>query len=335
MAEEESCDCEEGAPAWMATFSDMATLLLTFFVLLLSFAELNVKEFREMLGSIREAFGVQFVTRGPVEAMNTTPVELNDVPASPLVPISDPASKTLREVKEWISEHDLDDDVEVELTERGILVRVRDRVLFDTGSAALESGAEPVLRRIAELARELDTTVAVEGHTDDRPIRTRRFPSNWELSTARAASVVRWFIEEAGLPPGKLRAAGFADTRPVAPNDSDENRSRNRRVEFVFEGAGEPADRGTPRAGGGRLLGPEVLVGGFPGTARTPPSASARKRLEEAIRRHEARKEGKGADDGEAPAEQDDGAEPGEANGADGPAGEASEKEAAAGAPTP
>ncbi len=285
-AEEESCDCEEGAPAWMATFSDMATLLLTFFVLLLSFAELNVKEFREMLGSIREAFGVQFVTKGPVEAMNTTPVELNDVPASPLVPISDPASKTLREVKEWIQEHELEDDVEVELTERGILVRVRDRVLFDTGSATLGPDAEPVLRRIAELAKELGSAVAVEGHTDDRPIRTKRFPSNWELSTARAASVVRWFIEKAGLPAGKLRAAGFADTRPVVPNDSPEHRSRNRRVEFVFEGD-EGAEPSARRAGGGALLGSQVLVGGFPGTARTPQKRDLKARLEAARREAE------------------------------------------------
>ncbi len=316
-ADEESCDCEEGAPAWMATFSDMATLLLTFFVLLLSFAELNVKEFREMLGSIREAFGVQFVTRGPVEAMNTTPVELNDVPASPLVPISDPASKTLREVKAWIREHDLQEDVEVELTERGILVRVRDRVLFDTGSSSLGPDAEPVLRRIAELAKELGTPVAVEGHTDDRPIRTSRFPSNWELSTGRAASVVRWFIEEAGLPPERLRAAGFADTRPVVPNDSSEQRSRNRRVEFVFEGGEGNGGGEGRRAGGGNLLGSQVLVGGFPGTARTPQRVDLRARIE-AMRRAKAAEQRREAA-GDAGESAGDGGVGGESAGDDGP----------------
>lgn len=235
MDDEEGCDCDPGAPAWMATFSDLATLLLTFFVLLLSFAQMDVQEFREVLGSVREAFGVQFVTRGRFEAMSTTPVELNREPTSPLAAMRHDEAAALHRMQQEIESRGLEESVEVLSTDRGIVIRIRDRVLFSTGSASLSQDALPVLARVAELANVFTEGITIEGHTDDRPIHTSRFPSNWELSAVRAASVLRFLLDETSIDPGRVSIAGYADRRPVSTDDDDEGRARNRRVEFIFE----------------------------------------------------------------------------------------------------
>ncbi|MEM9068638.1 MAG: flagellar motor protein MotB [Myxococcota bacterium] len=230
MADE--CDCEEGAPPWMATFSDLATLLLTFFVLLLSFAEMDVTEFKELLGSVREAFGVQFRTRGHHEALSDSPVSIGDEPPGAVTAVS---AELAEEIRGKLEEAGVEEDVDVEVTSEGIVVRIRDQVLFPVGSDTLTDDAQPILEVVAGITGAVATHGAViEGHTDDRPIHTSRFPSNWELSTARATKVLRHFLQRTDLDPGQLSAAGYADTRPLVPNDSAENRARNRRVEFLF-----------------------------------------------------------------------------------------------------
>lgn len=229
---------DEGAPAWMATFSDLATLLLTFFVLLLSFANMDVTEFKEMMGSVREAFGVQFRIRGDFEALSDTPISLGETPPGELVEVvrSDADAAQMRELTEALRERGILDEVDVSPERDGISVRVRDCVLFDTAEATLRDDAHPFLHELAGILNgPLGTDgVIVEGHTDDRPIHTERFPTNWELSTARATSVLRHLMSIGEVAPERLSAAGFADTRPLAPNVDDPSRTTNRRVEFVF-----------------------------------------------------------------------------------------------------
>ncbi|NOY92762.1 MAG: OmpA family protein [Deltaproteobacteria bacterium] len=235
MDDEVECDCEEGAPAWLATFSDLATLLLTFFVLLLSFAQLDVAQFQDALGSIRDAFGVQHVTRGRFEALSSTPVSLSDMPSSPMTGMTQSETQALEDVKEMVHERGLDDDVDVVMSNRGVVIRIRDKVLFASGSDELVPEARPVLTKVGELAKVFTRGVIIEGHTDDRPIHTARFPSNWELSGGRASQVLRFVVNETHVDRSRLSIAGYADTHPLVPNDSDEHRARNRRVEFVFE----------------------------------------------------------------------------------------------------
>ncbi len=235
MDDEVECDCEEGAPAWLATFSDLATLLLTFFVLLLSFAQLDVAQFQDALGSIRDAFGVQHVTRGRFEALSSTPVSLSDMPSSPMTGMTQSETQALEDVKEMVHERGLDDDVDVVMSNRGVVIRIRDKVLFPSGSDELVPEARPVLTKVGELAKVFTRGVIIEGHTDDRPIHTARFPSNWELSGGRASQVLRFVVNEAHVDRSRVSIAGYADTHPLVPNDSDEHRARNRRVEFVFE----------------------------------------------------------------------------------------------------
>lgn len=226
----------------MATFSDMATLMLCFFVLLLSFANMDVQNFRSALGSVKEAFGVQFRTRGNFEAMATSPVELSDVQSSAtLYETTAIDAEAIAIVEEFVRSQGLDDVLEVEGDARGVIVRAKDRILFDSGSATLKDEGVPVLLAMEELFRNFSGDVSIEGHTDDRPISNIQFPSNWELSGGRAASVLRYLIAD-GMDVSRTKIAGYADLRPIAANTDDEGRAHNRRVEFVFETDEESAE---------------------------------------------------------------------------------------------
>ena len=225
---------EEGAPAWMATFSDLATLLLTFFVLLLSFAEMDVTEFKEMLGSVKDAFGVSFETVGHIQALNTTPVELSHKESSNRLSLDEVQASALRKVRRFVRQRGMADQVSVSVGEEGVRVRLKERLVFPPGSDELNAEVLPLLARIKEMVSAFPDGLTVEGHTDNVPIKTSRFPSNWELSTARATAVLRALQQDEALKVKKLRVAGYADTNPIVPNDSESNRAQNRRVEFVF-----------------------------------------------------------------------------------------------------
>ena len=228
------CECNEGAPAWMATFSDLATLLLTFFVLLLSFAEMDVVEFREMLGSVREAFGVQFERQGHIEAMSTSVVELNDSEAVPFTPLNQRQVGSLRAIERFIRERHMEGDVEVGLSDQGVVVRLKDRLAFAVGDNKLREEAEPVLMQIVELMKAFPASMSVEGHTDDVPIRNGKFRSNWELSSMRAIAVLEYLQSLGPIQVKNVSVVGHADNQPLVPNDTAEHRAQNRRVEFVF-----------------------------------------------------------------------------------------------------
>ncbi|MEM1029325.1 MAG: OmpA family protein [Myxococcota bacterium] len=229
---------EEGAPAWMATFSDLATLLLTFFVLLLSFANMDIQNFRTAMGSVKEAMGVQVKLRGDYEALASSPVEMSTVQSQNFISVSDLAQisdAAARLVKKLVKERNLEGKVEVVGTSRGIALRTRDNVLFDPGSADVEARGTPTLELVAELMASFEGEVEVQGHTDDVPTGGKRFPSNWELSTARSIAVLRALADTHGIDEARLHVAGYADKRPVAPMETAEGRAKNRRVEFLFE----------------------------------------------------------------------------------------------------
>ena len=219
----------------MATFSDMATLMLCFFVLLLSFANMDVENFRTALGSVREAFGVQFKVNGRFESLSDSPISLSNTQSTDVLYKERPIEKeAIGLVREFLQDRGLDGSVEVDAGARGIILRTKDKVLFDPGAAQIKEVGKPVLEAMRELADSFDGQLAVEGHTDDRPISNALFPSNWELSGARSSAVLRYLLE-ANVDPALVHVAGYADMRPVASNATPEGRARNRRVEFVFE----------------------------------------------------------------------------------------------------
>lgn len=226
---EEEPEQEEGAPLWLTSFSDMVLLLLCFFVLLLSFARTDTAVFHSALGSVRQALG----------AAQQAPREPPPSPAQQAQAEEQEQARSLRarmveQVEQFLSERGLRAQIEVAPDERGIILRTRDRILFDSGEARLKTEGLPVLAAVGDLARRFHGQLAVEGHTDDRPIMTELFPSNWELSGARSAAVLRHLLD-AGIAAERVHVAGYAERRPIASNDSEEGRARNRRVEFVFE----------------------------------------------------------------------------------------------------
>lgn len=220
-----------GAPAWVVTYGDMMSLLLCFFVMLLAFSTMEAERFKIVSGYIRDTFGVQAQRRQTDIPLGRTILESDA--STPLVGKSELFEKT----REALAPLDLELDAEILVEERGVRVRIGDGPLFKPGSAALEPAAGLVLTRLSHVARDTGVRAVVEGHSDSLPVRPGAYPSNWELSGARAGAVVR-FMGTRGVPQDRMEAVGFADTRPIGDNTTDDGRRRNRRVEIVFETAG-------------------------------------------------------------------------------------------------
>ncbi|MBT8764198.1 flagellar motor protein MotB [Desulfohalobiaceae bacterium Ax17] len=230
---QEECKCEEGLPGWLATFADLMSLLLTFFVLLLSFANMDIQKFQDMLGSIKDAFGVQ-VQRKQADyiAFSPSQFERKDISLDQNARLL--LGMVLR-IKAMLDEDRvLKKNVDVTPDDQGVLIRVNSGLMFEPGSAKLKPEAAKVLERVIKILKEYNFDLIVRGHTDDRPVRSGKYPSNWELSAARAAAALRYIVEKGGINPSRLKAVGYADTRPLVPNNSESNRAINRRVEFYY-----------------------------------------------------------------------------------------------------
>ncbi|MBO8141045.1 MAG: OmpA family protein [Firmicutes bacterium] len=228
---------EQGSPAWMVTYSDMVTLLLCFFVLLFSFSEIDVQRFRSILAAFQGSVGVLEgglrVVLDDDAVQGRTDWDLQDV-SFYRPELEAQLQEVYARAQAFLWERSLGGNVELVLDERGVIVRFAEGVLFDLGKADLKPEAIRVLASMAEFLRSVPNPIRVEGHTDNWPINNEEFPSNWELSTARATTVIRHLIEEHGLSPQKLSAAGYGEYRPVVDNDTPENRARNRRVDIVL-----------------------------------------------------------------------------------------------------
>ncbi|MFQ5508078.1 MAG: flagellar motor protein MotB [Leptospirillia bacterium] len=240
-----------GVPAYTATLADMFSLLLTFFILLLSFANMDLIKFQAMSKSIQEAFGTATPTSEGIFKTSPTPIDfetkghnslknidLQGVAKDEIV-IEETKEKSTndriaKDIAKVVAEAGMEDTVTVKSSSRGVLMQVQGQVFFSPGAAGIKDASHPFLDEIARIIKATDLHVAIEGHTDDTPINTDKFPSNWELSTSRAISTLRYLTETAGIPADRLSSAGFADTRPLVPNDTFEHKNQNRRVEFVI-----------------------------------------------------------------------------------------------------
>jgi len=216
---------EEGAPGWLTTWADMISLLLVFFIVLQAFSTINEKKFAEAMQSIQRAF------RTPVAFEGSAPMP------------GDPGA--LEQVREEMSEGDLEGMTVQGFGDRLVLT-VDSGLLFDLGRAELRPEAAPVMDRVATALRAAlnagGGSIRVEGHTCDLPVGTGSpFRNNWDLSSGRALTVVAALVDR-GVRPEQLGAVGYAEFRPVAPNDREENRRKNRRVEFVVEKTRSEAD---------------------------------------------------------------------------------------------
>lgn len=233
--EEKNEECPGGAPKWMVTFSDMVTLLLCFFVLLLSFANTDTIKFKEVLGSMKDAFGVQKerLELGKEGGMQL-PIELQSSPSKDDVE----KERLVNLLKSAAKEESFEKNTLIAIVQSGVKMELMDlagNAMFKPGGAVLLETSRKMLRKLIPTIRETSYKITVEGHTDNSPLRGGKYPSNWELSSARAGAVVRFFIEEGKLEPLRFKAVGHAETLPLRENDTPENKARNRRVSVVFE----------------------------------------------------------------------------------------------------
>lgn len=281
--EEASCKCPPTMPAWLATFADLMSLLMCFFVLLLSFSEMDAMKFKRLAGSMAQAFGVQAelnvveVPKGtsiiaqefspgrpeptPINEIwqstsNTTQMSLEvqcseeyDVEQGEEGADAGVKLRVRQRLEELVKEteqqaYELADalqaqimagEVEVETSGRKIIIRIREKGSFVSGSAELAPEYRDVMHEVRSVLALKPGSIVVQGHSDDLPIRTARFRSNWELSAARAVSVAHELMAGGTLPASRFEVSGKADTQPLAPNTSAENRARNRRVEIVIQ----------------------------------------------------------------------------------------------------
>ncbi|RMF88689.1 MAG: type VI secretion system protein TssL [Nitrospinota bacterium] len=272
MAEEEikQEEGEEGAPEWMVTFGDMMTLLLCFFVLLLSFSQMDVAKFKELAGSLEKAFGVQ--RKLPVyERPKGMKMVARDFDQSLIeqAKFGELESKeATRRLEAELEKLGLDDKLlsqlqaeglfEVETQDDQIVLRLMGYSTFDSGSAEIKPQMIPLLTKIGSIIGRSNWDIIVAGHTDNVPIRKGgRYGSNLELSAARAASVVKFFIHRGLVAPEKIATMAFGEYRPLVPNDTPENRSKNRRVEIILTrlpSPGTPSSKTTPQPAESEVL---------------------------------------------------------------------------------
>ncbi len=208
------------APGWMTTYGDLMSLLLVFFILLVSFSTMEIVKFRKAMGSLRGGEGVMEPNTGQ------TVIEREAVE-------SEEFEEALDELIEKLEELQLTEEVRVYWDSKGVRFVLQDEVLFPPGRSEIQPRYLNVLELIVDVIKTLKVEeLQVEGHTDDTPIRTQRFPSNWELSVARAVSVLRYMESTRIVEERRLAAHGYGEYRPYVPNDSPSNKAKNRRVEL-------------------------------------------------------------------------------------------------------
>jgi len=225
----------------MTTYGDLITQILIFFVLLFALSSVDQQKFQMAMTSLQGSFGIMNEGKSLIEGEFIEAGEVGDII------VSREEHQRFEEFQESLEEFIEQNDftgVQISMEERGLVIRFVEGVLFDSGKADIKPDAKKILDGIAPLLKRINHHVRVEGHTDNRPIHTKQFPSNWELSTARAVNVVRFFIEQHDFSPYIISAAGYGEYRPVAPNDTEKHRALNRRVDIVilksFEGSNEP-----------------------------------------------------------------------------------------------
>lgn len=251
---------DNGAPRWLVTYSDMIQLILVFFILLFSMSQIDMAKFESITRAFQSRAILDFLPSiVPSEDISSSDQDFGvsdddfgldtglgddddkDVDYDGIMDQleqwekkADALARLMANVEEFIESEQLGDVISATRTEEGVILVLQDSILFESGQAEILDTGVPFLDEVGRLLKGIQNTVRVEGHTDSRPIATYRYPSNWELSGARAGVVVRYFIEEHDLDEDRFIISGYADTRPVAENTTPENMSKNRRVEIVI-----------------------------------------------------------------------------------------------------
>ena len=242
--EEEDFEFEEsrGVPPWIITFADMVTLLMVFFILLFAIGNVEQEKWRDIKESLREALGADSLeelgNRQGVDVVQQVQTQVDEKTVYAVDEVGAMVNREMEdiisEVEEFVFKNKLSGEVRVSSDPRGAVITISDVVLFPPGSAEMTPQGRKTLRQVFDVLKQFQYNVKIEGHTDNTPIHTLRYPSNWELSAFRASEVAHMMIDD-GFPPERLSVEGFAEFRPKVPNTSAENRAINRRIEVVYQ----------------------------------------------------------------------------------------------------
>ncbi|WP_347491436.1 flagellar motor protein MotB [Desulfoscipio sp. XC116] len=229
-------ESEGSRDRWLVTYADMITLLLIFFIVMYTLSKIDAAKFETMAESLAAVFGAGGMVMdspGPQVIPGAPSDQMSDMMKD--IELENARMADLKEqLEEYINENGLQTSVSVTREERGIVLSFQNEVLFDLGSSQLTGEARRILSQVAPILENTPNYIRVEGHTDDLPINTAQFPSNWELASARATNVVQEFIHMHGFQPQKLSATAYGEYRPRVPNDNPANRQLNRRVNLII-----------------------------------------------------------------------------------------------------
>ena len=239
MAETSTKPHRQGAPRWMVTFADLMALLFALFVLLLSFSEIDSDSFKRNAGPISEAFNVDSIVQPPSSVSIALDKGSDEETDEEAYKREVARVKFVNHLEDMMADELSKKMVELEEGAGAMTIRFPSKSTFASGSSDLSKQILPALDRVSEILAEAKGLILVAGHTDDSPISTARFHSNWDLSAARAASVVNRLIRNPQIDPRRLTAQGFAASRPLVANASPEGRAANRRVEISVEFEGK------------------------------------------------------------------------------------------------
>lgn len=216
-----------GGGGWEIVYSGFVLILLCFFIMLSSFASIEEGKIARFVKSFVSSVSI---LSGGLK-FKSGPRILDD--STDIIKKDEELAKVIKNIRTFIASEGLNEDITLILTERGATMKLPDELLFESGVAAVTDSAEPILRKISQIILKTQYNIRIEGHTDNTPINTVQFPSNWELSTKRAVNILRYFIDKAGISPKRLSAGGFGEFNPIVVNDNPKHRAINRRVEIV------------------------------------------------------------------------------------------------------
>lgn len=240
---------EHADESWLIPYADILTLLLALFIVLFSSAQVDSKKFEQIKASFGSAFGITSGANSVLPDFRSNPSVLDSMSnaAQPMDPSSLEGKQqqyvretvqlleVKKELDKYIQQNNLTGDLNTMLTGDGLMLRIRDSALFPSGTAALLPESQRLAGEIAKLLTAIPQKVTISGHTDTIPINTAEFPSNWELSSKRALNFMRFILQQpVKLDPARFNATGYGEYRPMAQNDNEENRAKNRRVEVLI-----------------------------------------------------------------------------------------------------
>lgn len=222
--------------AWMVTFADLIMLLLTFFVLLLTMSSMDTKKLRKLMSHFTKSTGVlEFAGTGEVSDFSSFISKYNNSDSMLVIDQNHffTEIKITSEIKNMLK--NINRKIDISDDERGVVLAFNENILFETGKVSLKKKIFPILDEIADAIYECPNDILIMGHTDNIPIKSKVYQSNWELSAYRGLSVLDYFLKKKGLSPSRFYVGGYGSFRPIYPNDTAKSRSLNRRVEIIFK----------------------------------------------------------------------------------------------------